>query len=46
LCDNVVIISHGNVVVSGTPDKMRKRTGAENIEDAFVSILSDEEGVE
>ena len=46
LCDDIIILNHGNVVVSGTPDKIRKHTGNENLEDAFVSILGDEEGME
>ncbi|MDJ0763555.1 MAG: ATP-binding cassette domain-containing protein [Myxococcota bacterium] len=38
LCDRVVIISQGKVVASGTPDEIRESAGADNLEDAFVSL--------
>lgn len=46
LCDDIVILNHGKVVVSGTPDNIKNHTGIDNLEDAFVSILGEEEGVE
>ena len=46
LCDDIVILNHGKVVVSGTPDDIKSHTGINDLEDAFVSILGDEEGVE
>jgi sodium transport system ATP-binding protein len=38
LCDRVIVIAHGRVVGSGTPDELRARTGLENLEDAFVAL--------
>lgn len=46
LCDQVVIISRGAVAAQGTPDELRKQTGRENLEDAFVAALGSEEGLE
>jgi sodium transport system ATP-binding protein len=46
LCDQIVIISHGEVAVDGSPDELRKKTGQENLEDAFVAAIGSEEGLE
>jgi sodium transport system ATP-binding protein len=39
LCDEVVVIAAGRVLASGTPAQIRERTGAEHLEDAFVSLI-------
>jgi sodium transport system ATP-binding protein len=39
LCDRVVVIAHGRVVADAPPQTLRERTGAENLEDAFVEII-------
>jgi sodium transport system ATP-binding protein len=36
LCDDIVIISHGRVVVRGTPAEILASTGAPDLEEAFV----------
>jgi sodium transport system ATP-binding protein len=36
LCDDIVIISHGRVVVRGTPAEVLEATGAADLEEAFV----------
>lgn len=36
LCDDIVIISHGRVVVRGTPADILELTGAPDLEEAFV----------
>ncbi len=46
LCDNIVVIARGQVVASGTSDELRQQTGQANLEDAFVSIIGSEEGLE
>jgi len=46
LCDRVVVIAHGRVVADGTPDEIRRRTGEDNLEDAFVKVIGSEEGLE
>ena len=46
LCDHIVVISRGEVTANGTPDDLRKQTGQENLEDAFVAVIGSEEGLE
>ncbi|MFM8320987.1 MAG: ATP-binding cassette domain-containing protein [Chloroflexota bacterium] len=46
LCDQIVIISHGVVAASGTPDQILAHTGQANLEDAFVAAIGSEEGLE
>jgi sodium transport system ATP-binding protein len=45
LCDNIVVIAGGRVVAQGSPDELRQRTGRENLEDAFVSVIGSKEGL-
>jgi len=45
LCDRVVVIARGAVVAEGTPDDLRRMTGRESLEDAFVAAIGSEEGL-
>lgn len=36
LCDDIVIIAHGRVVASGTPEQILSATGTPDLEEAFV----------
>ncbi len=45
LCDDVVIIDHGKVVVAGTPDELVARYEAASLEEAFVKVLGEREGL-
>jgi sodium transport system ATP-binding protein len=45
LCDRVVVIARGRVVAEGTPDDLRRQTGHEALEDAFVAAIGSEEGL-
>ena len=45
LCDRVVVIARGQVVAEGTPDDLRRLTGRESLEDAFVAAIGSEEGL-
>jgi sodium transport system ATP-binding protein len=45
LCDEVVVIAHGTVVASGTPEEVRARTGESSLEDAFVRVIGTGEGL-
>ena len=45
LCDDVVVIAHGGVVATGTPDAIRERTGQANLEEAFVQLIGTGEGL-
>jgi sodium transport system ATP-binding protein len=38
LCDRVVIVSRGRVVGEGAPEELLCRTGASNLEEAFVAL--------
>jgi sodium transport system ATP-binding protein len=46
LCDEVVVIARGQVVANGTIESLRERTGKTQLEDAFVSLLGTDEGLE
>jgi sodium transport system ATP-binding protein len=45
LCDHIVVMARGKVVASGSPDELRRLTGNENLEDAFVSAIGSVEGL-
>jgi sodium transport system ATP-binding protein len=45
LCDRVVIIGHGRVLADDTPQAIRDRSGAQTLEEAFLHVLGDTEGV-
>jgi sodium transport system ATP-binding protein len=38
LCDRIIVIAQGTVLADGTPDELRRLTGHENLEDAFVAL--------
>ncbi len=38
LCDRIIVIAQGTVVADGTPDELRRLTGRDNLEDAFVAL--------
>jgi sodium transport system ATP-binding protein len=46
LCDQIVIIAHGEVCAMGSPNDLRTQTNRENLEDAFVAAIGTEEGLE
>ena len=39
LCDNIVIIANGTVAIDDSADGIRKRTGCDDLEDAFVAAI-------
>jgi sodium transport system ATP-binding protein len=45
LCDRVVIIGHGRVLADATVESIRERSGAASLEEAFLQVLGDSEGV-
>jgi sodium transport system ATP-binding protein len=45
VCDRIVILSRGRVVASGTPVEILALTGAATLEEAFVSLIGSEEGL-
>ena len=38
LCDRIVVIAQGTVVADGTADELRRLSGRDNLEDAFVAL--------
>jgi len=36
----VVVIAHGTVLASGTPEAIRARTGTAGLEEAFVALIA------
>ena len=45
LCDQIVVVARGRVVARGTPAELRRLTGQENLEDAFVAAIGSGEGL-
>ncbi|HMA98516.1 MAG TPA: ATP-binding cassette domain-containing protein, partial [Wenzhouxiangella sp.] len=45
LCDRIVIIAKGRVVAEGTADELQRRSGRDNLEDAFVQLIGSDEGL-
>ena len=45
LCDRVVIIGHGRVLADATVQSIRERNGGATLEEAFLQVLGDAEGV-
>ena len=46
LCDHIVVISGGLVAAAGTADELKRATGRETLEDAFVAAIGSEEGLQ
>jgi ABC-2 type transport system ATP-binding protein len=44
-CDGLVLMRDGEVLVTDSPGGLRRRTGEENLEDAFVALVHGREGV-
>ena len=40
LCDDLVIVSEGSVLAEGTPDQLRRRYAADDLEDVFVASIN------
>ena len=45
LCDHIVIIAKGKVTAQGSADELRRTSGEDNLEDAFVKLIGSEEGL-
>ncbi len=45
LCDRVIIIGHGRVLADDTPQAIREASGTATLEEAFLQVLGDAEGV-
>ena len=38
LCDHLVVLAAGRVVISGSPDELRRETGESDLEDVFLAL--------
>jgi sodium transport system ATP-binding protein len=45
LCDHIVIIARGRVAAQGSADELRRLSGEQNLEDAFVRLIGSAEGL-
>jgi sodium transport system ATP-binding protein len=45
LCDRVVIIGHGRVLADATVQSIRDQSGAASLEEAFLQVLGQSEGI-
>jgi sodium transport system ATP-binding protein len=45
LCDRVIVMAGGAIVVAGTPAELMQQTGCATLEDAFVRVIGSEEGL-
>jgi sodium transport system ATP-binding protein len=46
LCDQIVVVAGGLVTAAGTADELKRATGRETLEDAFVAAIGSEEGLQ
>ena len=46
LCDNIIIIYKGQAITSGAPQNILNETGTDNLEDAFISAIGSDGGLE
>jgi ABC-2 type transport system ATP-binding protein len=44
-CDRLLLMRDGEILVSDTPDGLRRRTGHDDLEDAFLALVGDREQV-
>jgi sodium transport system ATP-binding protein len=45
LCDRIIIIGGGRVLADGTPQAIREARGSQTLEEAFLNVLGNSEGV-
>ena len=45
LCDQIIVVAHGNVSAQGTAEELLRVTGQTNLEDAFVAAIGSSEGL-
>jgi ABC-2 type transport system ATP-binding protein len=43
-CDRLLLMRDGAILAEGTPTELRRRTGAERFEDAFLTLIREGEG--
>jgi ABC-2 type transport system ATP-binding protein len=44
-CDRLILMRDGEILFADSPDELRRRTGHDNLEDAFVALIGAREAV-
>ena len=39
ICDKIVMINKGKIIMVGTPDEIRKKTNTTNLRDSFFALI-------
>ena len=42
ICDKVILINKGQIIISGTPEEIKEKTHTNNLRDAFFVLVGDE----
>jgi ABC-2 type transport system ATP-binding protein len=42
-CDELLLLREGRLLATGEPDELRRRTGARDLEDVFLSLIEEEQ---
>lgn len=42
LCDEIAIVKHGEIIERGTPEEIKKRSGQDSLEDAYLRLVGEE----
>ena len=45
LCEHIVVIDHGRVLADGSPEELQARVGGSTLEESFVRLLGEREGL-
>jgi ABC-2 type transport system ATP-binding protein len=40
-CDALVLLREGRVLITGTPESLRRRTGAADLDAAFLALIDE-----
>lgn len=41
ICDMIIMVNKGNIIITGTPDQIKKKTKTTNLRDAFFALVGD-----
>ena len=43
-CDQLLLLRGGEILATGTPDELRERTGARDLDEAFLKLIEQARG--